>query len=89
MLKFEFRFVKRIPFYHDKFFIFNHPPRLILPETALPAIITQVGIRLQFHAFRIKMPHLALAVFANVLRARSATPGFDSLSSATSVGFRL
>ena len=72
MFKFGFRFKKLIPFYHYIISFFNYPPRLILFEAAHPAFITQVRILLQLHAFRIQMPHLALAVFANVLRARSA-----------------
>ena len=88
MFKFGFRFIRRIPFYHDMFTVFNCPPRLILPEAALPAVVAEVRVRLQFHAFCIEMPHLAFAVFANVLCARSAVPESVPIAAATSIRFR-
>ena len=88
MFKFGFKFIKRIPFYHNMVSLFYRPPRLILPEAALPTIISEVLVLLQFHTVGILMPHFALAVFANVLHPWSTAPGSVPISSATSTGDR-
>ena len=83
MFKFGFKFIKHILFYHNMVSLFHRPPRLILPEAALPTIIAEVLVLLQLHAPCIRMPHLALSIFANVLHPWSTAPRSVYISSAT------